>query len=113
MNHPNYNKIYLDIIDRKFPERKEELTPLLSKEIVTSLEIINIHNKIFNHQSKEVNIFNQKRRSYDEESIKNILQYQISNKLSNHQTAIFFNLSRNSVTKWKKLFAKSLFVEMV
>jgi stress response protein SCP2 len=113
MNHPNYNKIYFDLIDRKFPERKEELIPLLSKEIITSLELINVHNKIFIRQSKEVNIFNQKRRSYDEESIKNILQYQISNRLNNRQTAIFFNLSRNSITKWKKLFAKSSCVEMI
>jgi len=110
MNYPNYNKIYLDIIDQKFPERKQELIPLLSKEIITSLEVINIQRKIFNLQSKEVNIFDQQRKSYDEESIKNILQYQISNKLNNKQTAIFFNLSRNSVAKWKKLFAKSLLI---
>jgi len=33
MNYPNYNKIYTDLIEKKFPEKKEEFAHLLSKEI--------------------------------------------------------------------------------
>ncbi|PQA96892.1 hypothetical protein B0A69_02165 [Chryseobacterium shigense] len=105
MNQPNYTKIYNDLIERNFPEKKEEFEDLLSKKIKNSLDLIKINNMIFNHQNKETNFFNQRLRSYDEESIKKILKYQISNQLNNRQTANLFKLSRNTVSKWKKIFA--------
>ncbi|AZA46804.1 helix-turn-helix domain-containing protein [Chryseobacterium carnipullorum] len=107
MSLPNYNKIYNDLIERKFPEKKEKWAHLLSKEIKNSLELIKINNIIFNHQNKETDFLNQRLRSYDEESIKKILQYQISNRLNNQQTANVFKLSRNTVAKWKRIFAES------
>lgn len=110
MNHPDYNKIYTDLIEKKFPEKKEELAHLLSKEIKNSLQLIKINDLIFNDQNKEINILNQKLRSYDEESIKQILKHQTVNKLNNQQTAILFKLSRNTVAKWKKIYLKPVLV---
>lgn len=105
MNPPDYNRIYLDLINRKFPDRKKELIPMLDKEIKNSLELISFNNLIFNHQEKDIMAFNQKLRSYDEVSIKKIMEYQKINKLNNQQVANQFRISRNTITKWKKLFA--------
>lgn len=110
MNHPDYNKIYTDLIEKKFPEKKEEFAHLLSKEIKNSLELIKINDLIFSDQDKEMNILNQKLRSYDEESIKKILEYQTFNKLNNQETAILFKLSRNTIAKWKKIYTEPIFV---
>ncbi|MBB6369052.1 helix-turn-helix domain-containing protein [Chryseobacterium shigense] len=106
MNCPNYNKIYTDLIERKFPEKKEEFAPLLTREIKNSLEIIKINNIIFNRQDKEINFLNQRLRSYDEESIKRVLEYQVSNRLNNREMASLFKFSRNTIAKWRKTFAK-------
>lgn len=108
MSYPNYNKIYIDLIEKKFPEKKEEFAYLLSKEIKNSLQLIKINDLIFNAQNKETNILNQKLRSYDEESIKEILKYQTLNRLNNQQTANLFKLSRNTVAKWKKTFLEPI-----
>ncbi|PQA92424.1 hypothetical protein B0A69_15425 [Chryseobacterium shigense] len=105
MTHPNYNKIYLDLIDRKFPHRRKELIPLLAKEIKNSLELINLNNLIFNYQKKEILAFNQRLRSYDEVSIKKIIDYQKMHQLNNQEIAHQFRISRNTIAKWKKLFA--------
>lgn len=104
MNHPDYNRIYLDLINRKFPDRRKELIPLLDKEIKNSLELITLNNLIFNYQKKDVMAFNQRLRSYDEISIKKILKYQKMNQLTNQQVANQFKISRNTIAKWKKLF---------
>lgn len=103
MKTPNYNKIYFDLIDRKYPERRKEFKNLLSKEIKTSLELIKINANIFNHQSKDTLAFNQKLHSYDKESIKRIIEYQKINKLNNIQTCNLFKISRTTLTKWKNL----------
>jgi len=108
MSYPNYNKIYIDLIEKKFPEKKEEFAHLLSKEIKNSLQLIKINDLIFNAQNKETNILNQKLRSYDEESINEILKYQTLNRLNNQQTANLFKLSRNTVAKWKKTFLEPI-----
>lgn len=109
MNHPDYNKIYTDLIEKKFPEKKKEFAHLLSKEIKNSLQLIKINDLIFKDQNEEIKILNQKLRSYDEESIKQILKYQTLNKLNNQQTAIQFKLSRNTVAKWKKIYLEPVF----
>lgn len=78
---------------------------MLDKEIKNSLELISFNNLIFNHQEKDIMAFNQKLRSYDEVSIKKIMEYQKINKLNNQQVANQFRISRNTIAKWKKLFA--------
>jgi DNA-binding transcriptional regulator YiaG len=99
---PNYKQIYIDLIDIKHPEKKEACSYFLSKNDLSVMDIIEMSRILFNHDSKDSFAFNQKHRSYDDEAIMHILKYQEKNKLSNNQVAQHFNLSRNTVAKWKK-----------
>ncbi|MBP2615218.1 helix-turn-helix domain-containing protein [Chryseobacterium jejuense] len=101
---PDYHQIYNDIINKKCPSRKEECKFLLNKESLSVLDVIELNNKIFGLSDQMTEAFNQSHRSYNKSSILMILDYQRKNKLSNSQLAKHFKLSRNTVTKWKRLF---------
>lgn len=103
-NTPDYKKIFNDIINIKFPEKKETCSHLLDKPDLSVLDIIDLNELLFRNSSKENRIFNQKHRSYNESVIYQILEYQKKNRLNNSQLAGHFKLSRNTVTKWKSLF---------
>ncbi|MCS3529908.1 helix-turn-helix domain-containing protein [Chryseobacterium sp. JUb7] len=101
---PNYKQIYCDIINRKHPNKKIACETILKKEEVSILDVIKLNNIIFGMKDRETNTFDQQHRSYDEQSIKEILEYQEKNDLNNTQLANHFKLSRNTVAKWKKHF---------
>lgn len=101
---PDYHRIYNDIIDKKYPEKKEACKALLNKKELSVLDIIELNNKIFGLPDRATETFNQKHRSYDTSAILKILDYQKTYKLNNSELAQHFKLSRNTVTKWKKLF---------
>ena len=101
---PNYKRIYSDIINIKYPDKKELCSNLLSKSKLSTLDIIEISRILFTINSEENLGFNQRHRSYDKSTIFQILEYQRENKLNNTQLAKHFNLSRNTVTKWKNRF---------
>lgn len=100
---PDYKRIYVDIVNKKYPQKKSECNAILSKESFSALDIIAI-NKIIFGTDKESNSFNQKHRSYSKIDIIQILDYQQKHKLNNSQLANHFSLSRNTVAKWKKIF---------
>lgn len=104
INYPNYRKIFSDIIDTKFPDKRQECENLLNKQELSFLDIIKLDQKIFGEGDKDVKRFNQREKAYDNLSKKEILEYQIRNKLNNIQLASCFHLSRNTITKWKKEF---------
>lgn len=101
---PNYRKIYSDILDMKYTHMKERCSHILSKERLTHLDVIKLNSLIFGSITPDAKDFNQRFRSYSKEDIFVILDYQKKHKLNNVQTARHFKLSRNSITKWKKLF---------
>ncbi|MEG1312742.1 MAG: helix-turn-helix domain-containing protein [Bacilli bacterium] len=103
MKSPNYKKIYTDLLNKKFPEKISECTNILSKKELNFIDIIKLNNKIFSDSPYHSPI-NQKLRSYDKKTIITILAYQKNKKLNNSQLANHFGLSRNTVTKWKKIF---------
>ncbi|WP_440698721.1 helix-turn-helix domain-containing protein [Chryseobacterium sp. 22458] len=103
LNKPDYIKIFNDIIELKFPQKKNLDFPLLQKDSLSALEVIKMNKMIFGTSGNNENI-NQKHRCYDEKTIKDILEYQKKNSLNNTQLANHFKLSRNSVAKWKKSF---------
>ena len=103
-NQPDYKTIYTDILHKKYPEKKAECFPLLEKENLSVLDIIELNKKIFGIADKETQAENQKHRSYSKSDILKILDYQKKHKLNNSQLSKHFKLSRNSVTKWKKMF---------
>ncbi len=102
----NYKRIFSDLIQKKFPDKMKECKEYLIKKELTQLEVIELNQKIFGVASKEVFEFNQKLKSYNESAIFEILDYQLKNNLNNSELADHFNLSRNTVSNWKKKYRK-------
>lgn len=103
-NQPDYKRIYSDILDRMFPDKKEQCMDILNKKIISHLDVIKINTMIFGSVSSDISDFNQRHRFYNKSAILEILDYQKKNRLNNSQLARHFKLSRNTVTKWKKKF---------
>lgn len=103
----NYQQIFRDILDTKYPEKKKVCIPLLQKENLSAMDIVKINTEIFGI-SRETNSFNQKHRSYSKSDIFHILDYQKKHNLNNSQLANYFKLSRNTVAKWKKIFLNKI-----
>ncbi len=101
---PDYHRIFSDIIRFKHPEKKDLCAKLLNQPVLSVLDIIDLNNKIFGSGSKSTQTLSQKHRSYNKSAILQMLDYQRKNGLNNSQLANYYKLSRNTVTKWKKLF---------
>ncbi|KMQ58904.1 transposase [Chryseobacterium sp. BLS98] len=106
-NHPNYKNIYSDIVAKKFPHKQKECETLLKMNRLSFLNIIELNTIIFGTSDIQTENFNQKHRSYQKSDILKILEYQKKNRLNNIQLANHFKLSRNTVTKWKKMFLEN------
>ena len=102
-NTPNYKQIYTDIINKKHPQKKMECQNILEKQIVSTIDIIELNRKIFGTE-RETEQFNHKHRSYSKTDIFRILDYQKKYNLNNSQLSSHFKLSRNTVAKWRKMF---------
>ena len=100
---PNYKKIYWDLIIRKLPERLGEFENYFTKKQFSVLDIIKINNKLFASSDRATKEFNGRHLSYDKSTIKEILEYQEKNGLNNSQMEREFNISRNTIAKWKKM----------
>lgn len=101
---PNYKKIYQDLIVEKYSNKVDD--PKINhrlKNLRTTLDVIKLNDMLTNNRSVNA-VLNQKLKSYDKESIMKILIFQEENKMNNTQVASHFNLSRNTITKWKKIF---------
>lgn len=101
---PNYKLIYTDMINMKYPEKIEVCKPYLIKEKLSELDIIKLNELIICKQENNSKSENQKFRSYNVDTIINILDFQKKNRLNNSELAKHFKLSRNTVAKWKKMF---------
>ncbi len=100
---PNYVRIYKDLIERKFPDKTQLLAEILSKEKLSALEVIDLNGKLFSNNKLAVKL-NQKHKSYQKEDILKILKYQSVENLNNTEIAKIYNLSRNTISKWRKEF---------
>lgn len=101
---PDYNRIYSDVLKKKYPHKIKECEALLNKENLSAIDIIELNLKIFGRNDLKGVDVNQKHRSYSSSDILYILNYQKKNKLNNSQLSIHFKLSRNTITKWKRIF---------
>ncbi len=108
INHPDYQRIYSDIIQLKYPEKKQVCQSILEKKQLLALDILKLNQLIFEKIDKETEVFNQKHRSYSKSDIFHILDFQKKHNLNNSQLANYFKLSRNTVAKWKKLFLNKI-----
>jgi len=57
---PDYKRIYMDIIKKKYPEKIKKCLPILEKELLTVFDIISLNNEIFGFKEQT----NTKYRSY-------------------------------------------------
>lgn len=104
MSRPNYKKIYTDIITMKYPDKMEDCRSILSKSTLSTMDIINLQKLLFGSENISTGQLNQLHKSYDRPTILSILKYQKEHRLNNSQVAEHFDLSRNTVAKWKKMF---------
>lgn len=102
---PDYKRIYTDLISSKFPDKKKECEKYLNKENLSNLNIIELNQKIFGKSDKKIISESQKYRAYDKTTIFEILDYQNKKQCSNSELAAHYNISRNTITKWKKIFS--------
>ncbi|SIR55723.1 hypothetical protein SAMN05880573_1277 [Chryseobacterium sp. RU33C] len=100
---PNYKKIYTDMISMKYPHKMEECQEILNRNKINSLDVIILNNILLGRDQNSIKL-NSNLRSFDKDSIVFMLEYQVRHNLNNLQLAAHFNLSRNTVTKWKRIF---------
>ncbi|MGU9940420.1 helix-turn-helix domain-containing protein, partial [Empedobacter brevis] len=103
-NTPDYKKIYEDILNIKYPEKKEICQGILNKTTLSTFDVIALNRKIFGEKNLNIKSLNQKYRSYSILDRKEILDYQKKHNLNNNELANHFKLSRNTIAKWKKMF---------
>ena len=101
---PDYKRIYSDIIKIKHPGKKDVCKAILAKNKLSALDIIELNRRIFGTNNRSSRIISQKHRSYNKLDILEILNYQQKNFLNDSELAVHFQLSRNTIAKWKKLF---------
>ncbi|WP_300669955.1 helix-turn-helix domain-containing protein [Soonwooa sp.] len=101
---PNYHKIFRDIIAHDFPNIGEDCESILSKASLNSQDVINLNQKIFNSKNDRTSE-NPKFRSYDLQTIREILKYQRKHELNDTQLAIHFSISRNTIRMWKTKYS--------
>ena len=99
---PNYKNIYLDIITKKFPSKKDTYKKILSKNTLTDYDVIVLNNELFSTAENQTE--NQKLKSYTKETILKILDYQKDKKLNITELARHFSISRNTIAKWRKIY---------
>lgn len=95
---PDYKRIYSDIIRKKLPHKEKDCRKILNKDKLQILDVLTLNKILFGEQ-----LADHKYKSYDERAIKDILEYQRKHELTNLELARTFSLSRNTVTRWKKI----------
>jgi DNA-binding transcriptional regulator YiaG len=100
---PNYRKIYEDMIAKKYPDKAEACRSILNKKNIKTIDVVMLNNIIVGFDSHHIEN-NQKLKSYDKDTVFEILMYQKKHHLNNMQTAKYFNISRNTLSSWKKKF---------
>lgn len=103
INRPNYKVIYHDMLQKQYPDKMNECKELLKKEHLDTADILELNRRIFPQIYGSKEKCSQRHRAYNESDILRVLNYQKKNKLNNSQLANHFKMSRNTITKWKKL----------
>lgn len=99
---PDYHRIYKDLIEMKYPEKKEITGNIMKKKNLSYKDMEQLNELIFGIPDKNMALENRNHRSYQLEDIRYILKFQLKNNINNTETARYFKLSRNTVTHWKK-----------
>jgi|JI102314A2RNA_FD_contig_31_8362376_length_616_multi_3_in_0_out_0_1 DNA-binding transcriptional regulator YiaG len=99
----NYNLIYTEMLQAQFPQKLNSTAAkrFLENSNKKAIDIINFNQFISTENLEQ----NKRHICFDEASIKEMLQYQDENGLTNYETAKLYNISRMSLRKWKKHFS--------
>jgi len=100
---PDYQKIYWDMILKQSPDRITEFSSFFEKKKICVLDVLKINNTLFSNSDRETKMLNSRLVSYDETAIFEILEYQKKYNLSNAKIGEEFNVSRNTIAKWKRV----------
>ncbi|PQA94426.1 transposase [Chryseobacterium shigense] len=102
---PDFKLIYTDIINEKFPDKINN--PVIRSKLNTlhtAVDVLKFNILVFGQPENTVLSKSQRLRSYDERSIRDILEYQRKNRLTNTETGSHFKISRNTIARWKCFF---------
>lgn len=99
------------MIAKKYPDKAEACEPILSKKTLKTIDVVMLNNIIVGFDPTDIST-NQKLKSYDKDTVFEILRYQKKNKLNNKQTSLHFNISRNTLSSWKKKFMVGFMEEL-
>jgi len=102
-NTPDYKKIYRDMIALKYPDKEQLCQPILSKKQIQIMDVIRLDEILSEKTDTEQVRNNQKLKAYDLKAIREILQFQKESGFNNRQLAAHFRLSRNTVSRWKRM----------
>lgn len=102
MNRPNYHKIYEDMIELKYPDKKEAAKKILLKKNLVTKDLDLLNEIIFGFPNRAKQITNSKHRSYTRNEIVDILKFQNESGMNNSQIAKYFKISRNTIIHWRK-----------
>ncbi|KAA0128663.1 helix-turn-helix domain-containing protein [Chryseobacterium sp. SN22] len=105
MTAPDYRKIYEDMIRMKYPDKETLCRSILEKKNIDLFDVIRLNAIITGKNAQEKIQGDQKLKSYDKDTILQILDYQKKHGMNNTALASHFKLSRNTVAKWRKLFS--------
>lgn len=108
-NKPFYNRLYADMIRDKYPDKADSCAKFIKKKRWIALDVIEINEILFGSSKGKLDIqIDQKHRAYDTESILQILRDQKANKMNNNETTNKYGLSRNTLSKWRKIFENDI-----
>ena len=102
MKGPNYKRIYQDLIKQIYPHRWQEFQYFFSQRAqFSSFDVITLNKMLFGSAE---DCRNRKLRVYTQSEIQKIIHLQKFYGLNNSQAAAKFNISRNSISKWNKMY---------
>ncbi len=108
MKRINYKTLYLDFFrdSELLPKSiKQQLIKKLEEDQILSFRtLIHLNTIITENTLQPCNKDSACLKSYDRTFIKDVLDFQKKNELSNVEIALRFKLSRNTVSRWRKIF---------
>lgn len=96
---PNYKRIFMDIITYSYPKKSDLFAVLQKKKELSTLDVLKFNKMIFGDDNN--GLF----KSYDTANIHKILDFQKKENFNNSMVAKHFSISRNTLARWKKLYA--------
>lgn len=100
---PDYKRIFSDMLELKYSEKKPVCKAYLNKKNLTQLDVLKVSELIRGSNHYGTKSFNQKHKAYNPETIRKILKYQKEYELNDSEVARHFKMSRNTLYKWKNL----------